>query len=209
MLNIIKNSFISFYKNLPILIPIGLISPIYDYFFPTKAYPITNTIISYFCTLIIITILSNIRSFSHFKSWRLWTSYTITFFFLKGILQPKLQNFIFEIFIKKILFSFDYLCNTFCFYAIILLTISYCSFCFATIYFIIINNKQISTKEIIKNSFSPYWKIIILIGIIDIPTYFFAVNIQKPLFIIILNWYLLCMLYCFVANFYKTKEKLA
>ena len=207
MLNIIKNSFITFYKYLPILIPVGLVSPTYNYFFPTETYPVSNTIISYFCTLIIITALSNIRSFSHFKSWKLWTSYTITFFLLKGILQPKIQDFVFEIIIKKILFSIDYLCNTFSFYSIILLTISYCSFCFAMIYFVTINNKQISTKEIIKISFSPYWKIIILIGIIDVPTYFFSTNIQKPLFIIILNWYLLCMLYCFVANFYKTKEK--
>ena len=203
MLNIIKNSFIMFYKYLPVLIPLGLISPVYNYYFPVETHQILSEIISYICTAIILTSLSSIKTLSQLKSYKLWIIYTITFICSKYIYLTA-NKIILTYILPEILTYTSY--NNIIYFITVTATLGFLRFIIILSLYCAIIHKEITINILHKIS-SPYWKILIFMIIIDLPSFITITNSENPILFLILRWYTGCILTCFAITFYKDKRK--
>ena len=203
MTNIIKNSFIIFYKYLPILIPLSLILPAYDYYFPNKIY----APLSYFIILIAFITLSDIKNFSYFKTWKFWLIYT-AFFLINKTLYNITEMFIFEILAKKILIEIVYIEINFVIF--VALTLGYVNFRLLILDCAIINNEKITLKNLYNITNAPYWNIITHVFKIDFFPYLGVVYPPSDEHLFAFNLfsqiYSQCMQFCVATMFYKAKK---
>ncbi len=204
MLNIIKNSFIMFYKYLPVLIPLGLINPIYNYYFPNTPY----VPIHYPIEFITLLILSNIKDLSRFKSWKFWLVYTIAFLIYKYL-------YLFaNTFFTKIIAPEIFLYTEFSKLKLVILvtgTLYYLDFRLTTMLCAVVNGEKFSLKNIYNITNAPYWKIIIFVMITTITvSSYMLIPDNLTLFTlpdIASQWYVGCMANCFAVCFYKAKKE--
>ncbi len=204
MLNIIKNSFIMFYKYLPILIPLGLIGPVYIHYFPLHPH----IPLSLFVLLAIFIILSNIKDLSRFKSWKFWLVYTIAFLIYKYL-------YLFaNTFFTKIIAPEIFLYTEFSKLKLVILvtgTLYYLDFRLTTMLCAVVNGEKFSLKNIYNITNAPYWKIIIFVMITTITvSSYMLIPDNLTLFTlpdIASQWYVGCMANCFAVCFYKAKKE--
>lgn len=207
MINIIKNSFITFYKYLPVLILLGGFDLLFSHYNITEeTHPLIYYITNFCVISILIIIFSNIKKISVFKTWKFWTVYTVAFVTIKII--SKIANIFFmEIFMFKIIYHIDILFNIPTFVILQTLCLSYLDFCLTIPLCMIINQDKLTIKNI-KNILSyPYWKIITFLICIDVLKAVVLMNttvspMQAPII-----WSLNCVFLSFVVNFYKSRKQ--
>lgn len=207
MLNIIKNSFITFYKYLPVLILLGGINQIFLHYNITKETHPLIYYAAYFSKIsILIIIFSNIKKISVFKTWKFWTVYTVAFVTIKII--SKIANaFFMEIFMFKIIYHIDILFNIPTFVILQTLCLSYLDFCLTIPLCMIINQDKLTIKNI-KNILSyPYWKIITFLICIDVLKAVVLMNNSTIPMLSPFIWFLNYIFLSFVVNFYKSRKQ--
>ncbi len=205
MLNIIKNSFISFYKNLPILIPVGLTVQIFSFYFPIETYPISTIIVFGLYTLVIMILLSERKDITQYKHWKFWCYYISCYIIIKLINIGTMKLFS-NILIQKIISPISFLYTPITYIILELTTISYINFLLGIILCSIVNGDRPNIKNIIKIISFPYWKIILLSAIIDIPVTLTLLATEGNKILILLTWYSSCIFLSFIANFYKAQK---
>lgn len=206
MLNIIKNSFIMFYKYLPILLLLGLIGPVYSYLYPISNHPISTTLISGICSFIIFAILSNIKNLHYFKSWKLLVYYTIAYITIKAI-NYGTEQILFEYSFPKIARYINFLYTPVSYAILSIATTSYISFRLGIILCMIVNKESPTLKNIATITYAPYWKIFVFMTIIDLPNILIISQTHNPFIILGITWYGSCLSSSFIVNFYKNKKK--
>ena len=205
MLNIIKNSFIMFYKYLPILIPLGLISPVYSYFYPISNHSISTTLISGFCCFLILLFLTNSKPYLNTFLKKL--SIFIIAYFAFSAFYKIANNIFYEYGIEKFLHSIKFFYNFTGYFILETMTQSYIRFCYAVFLVTIITQEKLITKNIFSIINKSYWKILLLITIIELPTFYPIYILNGSLSAIILQWYTNSIFYCIIINFYKAKKE--
>ena len=193
-----------FYKYLPVLIPLGLIGPVYIHYFPHHPH----NPLSLFVLLAIFIILSNIKDLSRFKSWKFWLVYTIAFLIYKYL-------YLFaNTFFTKIIAPEIFLYTEFSKLKLVILvtgTLYYLDFRLTTMLCAVVNGEKFSLKNIYNITNAPYWKIIIFVMITTI-TVSSHMLIPDNLTLFTLpdiasQWYVGCIANCFAVCFYKAKKE--
>lgn len=204
MLNIIKNSFITFYKYLPILIIIGLTYPLTTDLLKQN-YPITTHIIAFLRVLIILTIFSGIKQLNYFKSWKFWISYTSVYIAIK-IINYSTSEFFLNIIMNKIISHFDFLYNIPCSLILYTITISCLDFYTTVPLCSALHKEKLNIKKIFDTIKYPYWKILVFTTIIEMIKFITFLSTKKLDFDFIIHWYTSTIFLSFIITFYQTKK---
>ena len=206
MLNIIKNSFIMFYKYLPILIPLGLILPICLHLYPADKHPYSAFITAFFSSIAIFLCLSSPKKISYYKTLHFWLTYLISFSIIK-LINDIAGTIFFEIGVEKLLFYSNILYNKTGYIILEILTVSYIAFRLRIILYMIVKQEKITISNIKKITYAPYWKIILLTAPFEIISFYFMTIIEEASYNIILKWGTDCIFYCLIVCFYKAKKE--
>ena len=155
--------------------------------------------------MVIMILLSERKDITQYKHWKFCCYYISCYIIIKlnNIGTMKLFS---NILIQKIISPISFLYTPITYIILELTTISYINFLLGIILCSIVNGDRPNIKNIIKIISFPYWKIILLSAIIDIPVSLTLLATEGNKILILLTWYSSCIFLSFIANFYKAQK---